>query len=396
MKENTLGKPCEKRSGFPAFAGKKTVALKDTCVLIMGQSPSSESYNVNGKGLPFYQGNADFGEDNPTPRSWCTDPKKIAEKGDILISVRAPIGAINIANERCCIGRGIAAIRPNQDLTSTNFLRHQLSASRSKLEAMGTGSTFKAIGKKALSDFAIALYSKSEQEVIVHQLDCIAAQIKAANNQLIRFDALIKSRFVEMFGDLLKNSKGQTLGDISELITVGIANAATHAYADKGTIMLRNLNIRENRLDDTDLISIRPEFAAKYKKKALKSGDILVTRTGYPGVACIVPEKYAGCQTFTTLIVRLDASSGASATFVSQYINSPLGKEYVNKMKAGSSQQNFGATSLKSMPIVVPPLALQQEFADFVSQVDKLRFAVQQQIDRLEMLKKSLLQEYFS
>ena len=138
--------------------------------------------------------------------------------------------------------------------------------------------------------------------------------------------------------------------------------------------MLRNLNIRENRLDDTDLISIRPEFAAKYKKKALKSGDILVTRTGYPGVACIVPEKYAGCQTFTTLIVRLDASSGASATFVSQYINSPLGKEYVNKMKAGSSQQNFGATSLKSMPIVVPPHALQQEFAAFVSQVDKLRF----------------------
>ena len=188
------------------------------------------------------------------------------------------------------------------------------------------------------------------------------------------FRPIVKSRFVEMFGDLLKNSKGQTLDDISELITVGIANAATHAYADKGTIMLRNLNIRENRLDDADLISIRPEFAAKYKKKALKSGDILVTRTGYPGVACIVPEKYAGCQTFTTLIVRLDASSGASATFVSQYINSPLGKEYVNKMKAGSSQQNFGATSLKSMPIVVPPLALQQEFADFVTQVDKLRF----------------------
>lgn len=206
---------------------------------------------------------------------------------------------------------------------------------------------------------------------IIRRVESVIESTKQKSNQL---DDLVKSRFVEMFGDLLKNSKGQTLDDISELITVGIANAATHAYADKGTIMFRNLNIRENRLDDTDLISIRPEFAAKYKKKALKSGDILVTRTGYPGVACIVPEKYAGCQTFTTLIVRLDASSGASATFVSQYINSPLGKEYVNKMKAGSSQQNFGATSLKSMPIVVPPLALQQEFADFVSQVDKLRF----------------------
>ena len=202
MKENVLGNPREKRSPFPKFVGKKTVALKDTCVLIMGQSPSSESYNIDGEGLPFYQGNADFGEDNPTPRSWCTDPKKIAEKGDILISVRAPIGAINIANERCCIGRGIAAIRPNQDLMSTNYLRHQLSASRSKLEAMGTGSTFKAIGKKALSDFAVAIYPESEQEAIEYQLDCAAAQIKAANNQLIRFDTLVKSRFVEMFGDI--------------------------------------------------------------------------------------------------------------------------------------------------------------------------------------------------
>ena len=227
---------------------------------------------------------------------------------------------------------------------------------------------------------------------IIRRVESVIESTKQKSNQL---DDLVKSRFVEMFGDLLKNSKGQTLDDISELITVGIANAATHAYADKGTIMLRNLNIRENRLDDADLISIRPEFAAKYKKKALKSGDILVTRTGYPGVACIVPEKYAGCQTFTTLIVRLDASSGASATFVSQYINSPLGKEYVNKMKAGSSQQNFGATSLKSMPIVVPPLALQQEFADFVTQVDKLRFATQRQIEKLETLKKSLMQEYF-
>ena len=227
---------------------------------------------------------------------------------------------------------------------------------------------------------------------IIRRVESVIESTKQKSNQL---DDLVKSRFVEMFGDLLKNSKGQTLDDISELITVGIANAATHAYADKGTIMFRNLNIRENRLDDTDLISIRPEFAAKYKKKALKSGDILVTRTGYPGVACIVPEKYAGCQTFTTLIVRLDASSGASATFVSQYINSPLGKEYVNKMKAGSSQQNFGATSLKSMPIVVPPLALQQEFADFVSQVDKLRFETQQQIEKLETLKKSLMQKYF-
>lgn len=182
--------------GKPQFSGEKTIAtLKEVSTLIMGQSPSSDSYNADSNGLPFYQGNADFGEDNPTPRIWCTDPKKIAEKGDILISVRAPIGAINIASEQCCIGRGIAAIRPNTELVSRDYLRHQLRASRDKLEAMGTGSTFKAIGKKALGDFAITIYPKKGQEAIACQFNWVAEHIKLANSQLAQLDNFVKLGF---------------------------------------------------------------------------------------------------------------------------------------------------------------------------------------------------------
>ena len=159
--------------------------------------------------------------------------------------------------------------------------------------------------------------------------------------------------------------------------------------------MLRNLNVRENQLEDSDLVYIDPEFAAKYKKKRLKAGDILVTRTGYPGIACVVPKKYEGCQTFTTLIVRLRDDSPVTAEYVSQLINSPIGKEFVGRFKAGSSQQNFGATALKMMPIGIPPLALQQEFASFVAEVDKSRFIVKQKIEKLQMLYDSLAQEYF-
>ena len=85
--------------------------LCELCTLIMGQSPDSKSYNKEKNGIPFYQGNAYFGTDYPTPSVWCSEPKKIAIKDDILISVRAPIGDINIATEDCCIGRGLAAIR---------------------------------------------------------------------------------------------------------------------------------------------------------------------------------------------------------------------------------------------------------------------------------------------
>jgi type I restriction enzyme, S subunit len=78
----------------------------------MGQSPKSETYNLQGKGLPFFQGISEFGRVSPTPKNWCSSPIKIAEKDDILISVRAPVGELNISKEKCCIGRGIGSLRP--------------------------------------------------------------------------------------------------------------------------------------------------------------------------------------------------------------------------------------------------------------------------------------------
>jgi type I restriction enzyme S subunit len=97
----------------------KKVEIGKVAEVIMGQSPSSESFNVNGRGLPFYQGVTDFGEIFPTPRMYCENPKKTAEPNDILLSVRAPIGRINIANNLCATGRGIAIIRAKKKSDQT-------------------------------------------------------------------------------------------------------------------------------------------------------------------------------------------------------------------------------------------------------------------------------------
>jgi len=83
--------------------GWKWVKLGKVCKVIMGQSPPSKTYNMERKGLPFFQGKADFGELYPTPRVWCSSPQKIAQPGDILISVRVPVGPTNLANVTCCI-----------------------------------------------------------------------------------------------------------------------------------------------------------------------------------------------------------------------------------------------------------------------------------------------------
>ncbi|MBR5469796.1 MAG: restriction endonuclease subunit S [Paludibacteraceae bacterium] len=154
----------------------KIKRLGEVCSITMGQSPSSDTYN-DSDGLPFFQGNADFGKIHPKVRVFCNAPIRIAEENDILISVRAPIGAINIADCRCCIGRGLAAIR-NLDTTIGAYIYHALIANKEKLIAQGTGSTFKSIGREALKELYIPVPPLSEQEKIVAELDCLSGVIE--------------------------------------------------------------------------------------------------------------------------------------------------------------------------------------------------------------------------
>ena len=299
--------------------------LDQICKLNMGQSPDSTSYNENGNGMPFFQGNADFGMLHPTVRVWCSDPTKVANPGDILISVRAPIGALNVADVKCCIGRGLAALTVDESKCTKEYLWHAIRSKVSELNSKGTGSTFKAISKNTLAETEIPLPTLDDQRHISASMDKCDHLISLRREQLAKLDELIKARFVELFGDMAHSSIKVCLEDISDFVTVGIANSATHAYADSGVVMLRNQNIKENYLDENDLIYITPDFAKKYGSKQLTENDILVIRTGYPGVACLVPKKYEGCQTFTTLIVRLKDSTLAHANYVCHYINSSFG-----------------------------------------------------------------------
>lgn len=199
---------------------------------------------------------------------------------------------------------------------------------------------------------------------------------------------IFKSEFVEMFDSIIEKSEKIDLEKICTFVTVGIANSATHAFCDDGIIMFRNQNIKEDFLDDSDVIYIKQDFAEKYKSKALKENDLLIVRTGYPGICCLVPKKYEGCQTFTTLIARLKENSNINPKFICHYINSKYGREYVEKNQAGVAQQNFGATALSKMPMVIPPINLQNQFAAFVQQIDKSKFVLQQQ---LQFIKKYVI-----
>ena len=143
--------------------------LDDIADITMGQSPSSQSYNRDKKGLPFYQGKTEFGDIYIKEATiYCDSPIKVAEENDILMSVRAPVGDVNIATQKSCIGRGLASIKPkNIDYL---YLFYLLKEQKPKIEKIGVGSTFKAINKNNISTLKISIIEKNKQNKIKNYL----------------------------------------------------------------------------------------------------------------------------------------------------------------------------------------------------------------------------------
>lgn len=153
--------------------------LKDCCTIIAGQSPESKYYNTVGDGLPFFQGKTDFGEVYPQIRVYCSQPTKIAEKDDVLLSVRAPVGPTNLSPGKVCIGRGLTAIRPDNTII-LKYLLHFFRYFEAQLSSKGTGTTFKAITQDVVKNITMPIPPLSDQERIVARIEELFSELDKA------------------------------------------------------------------------------------------------------------------------------------------------------------------------------------------------------------------------
>ncbi|MHB9011340.1 MAG: restriction endonuclease subunit S [Ignavibacteriaceae bacterium] len=175
-----------------------TVSLNSIAQIIMGQSPPGISYNALNDGIPFLQGNAEFGDRYPTAIKYTNEPKRIAPKDSLLISVRAPVGAINIADKNYCIGRGLAAIIPNKEIPM-EYLINYLQYSKNSLDENSTGSTFKAINKDSLANIKIKVPVLSKINSALTDFKRISQSNILLKDSLAKSNKLLKSIINEIF-----------------------------------------------------------------------------------------------------------------------------------------------------------------------------------------------------
>lgn len=374
------------------------VKLNEACSLNMGQSPDSSGYNDEGKGLPFYQGNADFGALTPITRFFCNNPTKIAHCGDVLLSVRAPIGAVNIANETCCIGRGLAALTAC-DNVDAKFLYYAIKSKHDELNAKGTGSTFKAINKKALHETQIPLPVLAEQKNVVSILDNVSGLAALRKRQIMQLDLLAKSRFIEMFGDPVTNPKSWPVHQLSEYIqfmTSGSRGWARY-FTDRGEYFITIKNVKNCRISLGEVQHVTPPNNAEAKRTKVQEGDLLISITadlGRTGVISKEIAEHGGYINQHLTCIRL-CNTALDPLYVAYYMESDAGKEQFRAKNQSAVKAGLNFNSINSLRLLVPPLEQQKAFSSFIKQLDKSKFTIRKSLEQLETLYRALLQEYF-
>ena len=342
----------------------------------MGQSPSSDSYNENGHGVPFFQGNADFGERYPVTRKWCSAPTKMAAPEDILISVRAPIGAMNYAKEECCIGRGLAALTPNREKVAPEYIFWLLKGKNEELNCKGTGSTFKAIGRNILEETLVPNISLEKQTECAIILEKTYRVILSRKQQLQKLDELVKARFVELFGDPELNPRGLPVLPWSAVFLTTTGKLDSNAMVENGrypffTCAKESYKIDSYAFDCEALLLAGNNAAGIYDVKHYKG-------------------KFNAYQ--RTYVLRLMNEKWSYILFKRQ-LEDKL--QYLQSQSKGTNTRYLTLGILNELRFVVPPVAEQEQFAVFVEQTDKSKVAVQKALDETQLLFDSLMQKYF-
>jgi type I restriction enzyme S subunit len=387
----------------------KVVELSEDTEIEMGSSPKSKYYNENGEGLPFYQGNNEFGKRHPKTEVWCNEPVKTAESGDILISVRAPVGDLNIADEKCCIGRGLAGISNGE--FNKNYLFYQLQERKKWLKRISAGSTYDSINSTQLKNLELRKPPKEEQEKIASVLYNVDQAIQKTEEIIEKTQRVKKGLIQELTMEGVQNQNFRELDvipkfldlkipedwekvsydEISENITYGFTSPMPEA--EEGPWMITAKDIKGER--------INYEEARKTTKEAYKNkitgksrppvGNVLITKDGTLGRVGIVDREDICINQSVASINPIEDK--VLPEYLVLTLKSPLTKKLIKAHNPQTTIGHIKISELAEWEFGLPQIEEQEKIVAIIDSVRKKLQSEKENKRRLERIKKGLMQD---
>lgn len=418
--------------------GWESTTLEDSCFIIQGQSPPSATYNANRVGLPFLQGKAEFGATYPLPTKWCSAPSKIAEPDDVLISIRAPVGPTNLCAVQSCIGRGLAAVRPQGNMPA-KYILYAMRATEEDLRANSTGTTFEAIRGNDLRSHSFPLAPLAEQRRIVAEiekqfarLDASVAALKRVQANLKRYRAGVlkaacegqlvpteaelaraEGRDYEPADQLLdrilakrrawwdsqENRRGKYKEPITpdtsdlpglqegwawatvEQLIVGSPQNGIYKpksqYGD-GVPILRIEDYQDFHLRDREQLQRLKITSEEKSTYSLAASQLIINRVNSPthlGKTLLVPDHLPPAV-FESNMMKIIPSKCMKSSFLAHYLRSPVGRtRLISRAKWAVNQASINQSDVCMTPVALPPLAEQHRI---VAEVERCLSVIQQ------------------
>ena len=366
--------------------------LKFVAELIMGQSASPESMNYEGDGVPFLQGCSEFGSVHPTPEKFSTSPPKVCSAGDWLMSVRAPVGKINLANAGYGIGRGLCAVRAFNGMSDPRFLGYALVAAVPELQSNATGSTYDAVAISDVADMVIGLPPLPEQRAIADFLDRETAKIDdliAKQKELISISSeahsALECRSITHGLDGYSNLKstGITWWDKipvhwelkplkylvrpDRYITYGIVQAGPHI--EDGVPYIRTTDLSGSELPLSGYLKTSKEIDESYARSRVLAGEIVIAIRSTVGRSLKVPFELNGAN-LTQGTARISPNKELDADYLLLVLNSAAALSGFTSMAKGATFKEITLEMLRNFIIPVPP---KSEQLAIVAHIEKKR-----------------------
>ena len=323
-------------------------------------------------------------------------------EGDLLMTIVGTIGRVAIVPaglNGICLQRSVAVIKPNKEIINNRYLMYQLQNMRSFLEKEARGVAQKGIYLKQVSQLDIKLPEIEQQKQIVKVLDKVSKLISLRKQQLAKLDELVKARFVEMFGDAKLNPNNLPCCSLSEYIVFLTSGSRgwSQYFTDSGEYFITIKNVKNCKITLQDVQCVTPPDNAEAKRTRVQENDLLISITADLGRTGIVTKEIAEHGAYINqhlTCIRLKQDK-LNPLYVAYYMESDAGKEQFIAKNQSAVKAGLNFNAINSLKLMVPPLSLQNEFAAFVERVDQQKQTVQQSLEKLELMKKALMQEYF-